>query len=68
MFRGFGMLGRSHRNISIHKERDREHSTASSIMGLEGSLLPPDEPSSTPSEIDRDLTCFPSSPPESEEI
>jgi hypothetical protein len=67
-FRGFGMLGRSHRNISIHEERDREHSTASSMTGLEESLLPLDEPSPTPSEIDKDLTCFPPFPPESEEI
>jgi hypothetical protein len=38
------------------------------MLGFEGELLPPDEPSPTPSEIDRDLTCFPPSPPESEEI
>jgi hypothetical protein len=38
------------------------------MMGLEGSLLLPKEPSPTPSEIDRDLALFPPSPPESEEI
>jgi hypothetical protein len=38
------------------------------MSGPEGDLLPPAEPSPTPSEIDRDLARFPPSPPESEEI
>jgi hypothetical protein len=43
-----------------------EASISSSMSGPEGDLLPPTEPSPTPSEIDRDLTRFPPSPPESE--
>jgi hypothetical protein len=36
------------------------------MSGPEGELLPPSEPSPTPSEVERDLARFPSSPPESE--
>jgi hypothetical protein len=49
-------------------ETDRASSMASSMSGLEGELPPLAEPSPTPSEIDRDLACFPPSPLESEEI
>jgi hypothetical protein len=43
-----------------------EVSTSSSMSGPEGELLPPSEPSPTPSEVERDLARFPPSPPESE--
>jgi hypothetical protein len=38
------------------------------MSGPEGELVPPPEPSPTPSEIERDLARFPPSPPESEDI
>jgi hypothetical protein len=60
------MLTRSNRDEGDPMEMDRVSSTASSMSGPEGDLLPQAKPSPTPSEIDRDLTHFPPSLPESE--